>query len=96
MLLGLSRVARGARSGPGQGRGPLTTKRAPVGFKKGYGSIGLGRHTKKGFFHVYDTLVPMFKVPDLTNCTLKPYVSRRTPVITGAEGYWPGGKVNPR
>ena len=42
-LLGLARL------GPTQGRGPLTSKRAPH-LKKGYGAAGLGSHTKTGFF----------------------------------------------
>lgn len=31
-----------------KGRGQLSAKRAPIGFKKGFGAIGLGKHTKKG------------------------------------------------
>lgn len=34
--------------GPSKGRGPLIAKYAPVGFKKGFGAVGLGRHSKKG------------------------------------------------
>ena len=51
----------GTKIGPGKGRGPLNTKRAPH-MKKGRGAIGLGHHTKKGFFHINHMLVPMFKV----------------------------------
>ncbi|KAF4673169.1 hypothetical protein FOL47_010877 [Perkinsus chesapeaki] len=76
------------------GRGPLTAKRAPS-LRKGFGSIGLGTHTKKGFFLIDPRFVPQFKVPDLTDCPLKPYVSRQTPVINNARGFWPGGKINP-
>jgi len=67
-----------AKLGPSKGRGPLTTKRAPS-LKKGYGSIGLGRHTNKGFFLIDTRLVPQFHAPpDLSTCQLKPYVSKRT------------------
>lgn len=68
-----------AKLGPSKGRGPLNTKRAPA-LKKGYGAIGLGRHTNSGFFLIDTRLVPQFHVPpDLATCDLKPYVSRRTP-----------------
>ncbi|KAF4678677.1 hypothetical protein FOZ60_016258 [Perkinsus olseni] len=36
-----------SKLGPSKGRGPLTAKRAPS-LRKGFGSIGLGTHTKKG------------------------------------------------
>ncbi|EWC89760.1 hypothetical protein PFNF54_01339 [Plasmodium falciparum NF54] len=39
---------RFAKMGPSKGKGPLIAKYAPVGFKKGFGAIGLGKHTKKG------------------------------------------------
>jgi hypothetical protein len=74
--------------------GPLNTKRVPMMFKKGYGAVGLGRHTKKGFFHINPMLVPELHVPDLKNFELLPYVSRKTPVINGARGYWKGGLIN--
>ncbi|EER05567.1 conserved hypothetical protein [Perkinsus marinus ATCC 50983] len=83
-----------SKLGPSKGRGPLTAKRAPS-LRKGFGSIGLGTHTKKGFFMIDPRFVPQFKVPDLTDCPLKPYVSRQTPVINNARGFWPGGKINP-
>ncbi|SBT79867.1 mitochondrial ribosomal protein L41, putative [Plasmodium malariae] len=38
-----------AKMGPSKGKGPLIAKYAPVGFKKGFGAIGLGRHTKKEY-----------------------------------------------
>ena len=76
-----------SKLGPIKGRGPLNTKRAPS-LKKGYGSIGLGRHTNNGFFLIDTRFVPQFHVPDLEECELKPYVSRRTPVINGAKGFW--------
>ncbi|KAF4689343.1 hypothetical protein FOZ63_025559 [Perkinsus olseni] len=83
-----------SKLGPSKGRGPLTAKRAPS-LRKGFGSIGLGTHTKKGFFMIDPRFVPQFKVPDLSDCLLKPYVSRQTPVINNARGFWPGGKINP-
>ncbi|PFH34234.1 putative 60S ribosomal protein L27 [Besnoitia besnoiti] len=64
-----------AKVGPSKGRGPLLAKYASSGFKKGFGAVGLGRHTKKGFFIINPMLVPMFKVPDLSNCNLKCYVA---------------------
>mmetsp|Transcript_15019 Transcript_15019/g.34216 ORF Transcript_15019/g.34216 Transcript_15019/m.34216 type:complete len:92 (+) Transcript_15019:35-310(+) len=87
-------LVRLAKMGIGKGRGPLNTKRAPD-LKKGYGSIGLGRHTKKGFFHINPMLFPMIKVPDLNSFELLPYVSRRTPVISNAHPYWKTGKFKP-
>eukprot|EP00397_Hematodinium_sp_SG-2012_P072120 GEMP01152687.1.p1 GENE.GEMP01152687.1~~GEMP01152687.1.p1 ORF type:complete len:100 (+),score=4.50 GEMP01152687.1:28-300(+) len=82
-----------AKMGPSKGHGPLLGKRAPT-LKKGFGSIGLGRHTNKGFFHINTQLVPMFKVPDLTGFELKPYISLKTPV-TNAAPYWKTGKFRP-
>ena len=79
-LLGLARL------GPTQGRGPLTSKRAPH-LKKGYGAAGLGSHTKTGFFHINTQMVPKFVVPDLTGFNLKPYVSRKTPVMRTVKEY---------
>ena len=83
-----------AKLGPTKGRGPLTSKRAPA-LKKGYGSTGMGRHTNKGFFLIDTRLVPQFHVPEgLESCSLKPYLSRQTPVINGAKGFWKNNKVN--
>ena len=77
--------------GPTKGRGPLNTKRAPA-LKKGYGSVGLGRHTNGGFFLLDTRFVPTFHPPadPEKDYGLKPYVSRRTPVISGAQGWWKG------
>mmetsp|Transcript_53392 Transcript_53392/g.96420 ORF Transcript_53392/g.96420 Transcript_53392/m.96420 type:complete len:92 (+) Transcript_53392:77-352(+) len=83
-----------SKMGPTKGRGPLNTKRAPR-LKKGYGAIGLGRHTKKGFFFINPMLFPILKVPDLTDFELKPYVSRNTPVISNAHPYWKTGRFRP-
>mmetsp|Transcript_49012 Transcript_49012/g.106689 ORF Transcript_49012/g.106689 Transcript_49012/m.106689 type:complete len:93 (+) Transcript_49012:68-346(+) len=83
-----------SKMGPSKGRGPLNTKRAPR-LKKGYGAIGLGRHTNKGFFFINPMLFPILKVPDLNNFELKPYVSRNTPVISNAHPYWKTGKFRP-
>ncbi|CAD7952779.1 unnamed protein product [Amoebophrya sp. A25] len=92
-LLAFSRFFM-SKMGPTKGRGPLISKRAPH-FRKGFGSIGLGRHTKKAFFHINPQLIPMFKVPDLTGFKLKPYVSRRTPVVNNASEYWKTGRFTP-
>uniref|UniRef100_A0A1E1X144 Putative 60s ribosomal protein l27 n=1 Tax=Amblyomma aureolatum TaxID=187763 RepID=A0A1E1X144_9ACAR len=69
---------RHARYGSSKGRGPLIGKFAPIGFKKGFGAVGLGRHTKKGFFIINKMLVPNLHVPETINPELKPYVSPRT------------------
>mmetsp|Transcript_51166 Transcript_51166/g.121609 ORF Transcript_51166/g.121609 Transcript_51166/m.121609 type:complete len:92 (-) Transcript_51166:98-373(-) len=87
-------LLRLSKMGPSKGRGPLNTKRAPD-FKKGYGALGFGRHTKKGFFFVNPMLFPMIQVPDLNGFELKPYVSRNTPVINNAHPYWKSGKFQP-
>ena len=42
--------------GPSKGRGPLIAKFAPVGFKKGFGAVGLGKHTKKGTAYMHKCL----------------------------------------
>ncbi|KAL8429169.1 hypothetical protein Efla_006305 [Eimeria flavescens] len=71
-------AARLAKMGPSKGRGPLIAKFAPVGFKKGFGAVGLGRHTKKGFFLINYMLVPKLHVSESADCGLKPYVSPET------------------
>ncbi|KAK1443815.1 hypothetical protein BgAZ_206910 [Babesia gibsoni] len=68
-------LGRSARFGSSKGRGPLIGKFAPIGFKKGFGAVGLGRHTKKGFFLINKMLVPNLHVPQTMNPELKPYVS---------------------
>ena len=80
-----------ARLGPTQGRGPLTSKRAPH-LKKGYGAVGLGAHAKNGFFNINTGMVPKFIVPDLKNFNLKPYVSRKTPVMRTEKDYMMASK----
>ena len=80
------RSARLARLGPTQGRGPLTSKRAPH-LKKGYGSVGIGAHSKNGFFNINPQMVPKFVVPDNSDFNLKPYVSRQTPVMRTVRDY---------
>ncbi|CAD2095259.1 mitochondrial ribosomal protein L41, putative [Plasmodium vinckei] len=82
-----------AKMGPSKGKGPLIAKYAPSGFKKGFGAIGLGRHTKKGFFIINKMLVPNFHVPDLSDCNLKPYVSRKTPLIVMKKQLGPKRKI---
>ncbi|CAG25212.1 mitochondrial ribosomal protein L41, putative [Plasmodium reichenowi] len=84
---------RFAKMGPSKGKGPLIAKYAPVGFKKGFGAIGLGKHTKKGFFIINKMLVPNYRVPDLTDCQLKPYVSKKTPLIVMKKQLGPKRKV---
>ncbi|VWU52112.1 mitochondrial ribosomal protein L41, putative [Hepatocystis sp. ex Piliocolobus tephrosceles] len=82
-----------AKMGPSKGKGPLIAKYAPSGFKKGFGAIGLGRHTKKGFFIINKMLIPKFHVPDLSDCDLKPYVSRKTPLIVMKKQLGPKRKI---
>jgi large subunit ribosomal protein L41 len=87
-------AARFARLGPTQGRGPLTSKRAPH-LKKGYGAVGLGAHTKTGQFRINPELIPKFVVPDLTGgFQLKPYVSRKTPVMRTVYEYRNASKIS--
>ncbi|BAM39877.1 conserved hypothetical protein [Theileria orientalis strain Shintoku] len=67
-----------AKYGPSKGRGPLLAKFAPIGFKKGFGAVGLGRHTKKGFFLINKMLVPNLHVPEVINENRYPYMSNET------------------
>ncbi|ELR25514.1 uncharacterized protein ACA1_296010 [Acanthamoeba castellanii str. Neff] len=59
-----------------QGKGRLTPKMTPRGWYKGVGCRSLGFHTKKGT--VVPAKVPVYVIPDLTDCPLKPYVSWST------------------
>lgn len=43
-----------------------------------------GVTTRKGGFRLVDAKMPLWEVPDLTGCDLKPYVSRKTPLVSGA------------
>ncbi|KAG2176805.1 hypothetical protein INT44_007469 [Umbelopsis vinacea] len=62
---------RGAR------REQLTSKRGH-NFYKGTGSGAMGRHTKRGGYLVDWKKVRTYIVPDMTDFTLAPYVSRKT------------------
>ncbi|PXF41777.1 39S ribosomal protein L41-A, mitochondrial [Gracilariopsis chorda] len=65
-----------------KGNASLHPKHGPRFFYKGYGAKSMGRHTRKGAYVVkYDTKVPIYMVPDLEGCELKPYVSYRTPLV---------------
>ncbi|KAL8271342.1 hypothetical protein Esti_004781 [Eimeria stiedai] len=75
-LLHLSGV-RFAKMGPSKGRGPLIAKFAPVGFKKGFGAVGLGRHTKKGFFLINSMLIPKLHVPENVGSEVKPLIQNQ-------------------
>jgi len=62
-------------------RGNLTTKRLPIGWKKGKGVRPMGKMDNKGNFCVDRTKLLKFHVPDLTDFELKPYVSYNSPMI---------------
>ncbi|KAJ2758973.1 60S ribosomal protein L27, mitochondrial, partial [Coemansia nantahalensis] len=61
----------------GAKRGVLTSKKGH-NFYKGNRTGSMGRHTKHGSYVVDLDKVRTFAVPDLADCELKPYVSRRT------------------
>eukprot|EP01100_Stratorugosa_tubuloviscum_P014713 TRINITY_DN800_c3_g1_i1.p1 TRINITY_DN800_c3_g1~~TRINITY_DN800_c3_g1_i1.p1 ORF type:complete len:207 (-),score=55.71 TRINITY_DN800_c3_g1_i1:155-775(-) len=62
-------------------RGIVTPKTTSPRFYKGRGCTLLGRHTKKGGFIIQHYRIPQLVVPDLTDCQLKPYVSKTTPKL---------------
>jgi hypothetical protein len=63
--------------------GSLSQKRMPSGWYKGSGTPTLGFHTRKGRFVVQHERVPRVAVPvGLATTDLKPYVSKRTPLLT--------------
>ncbi|KAJ2080728.1 60S ribosomal protein L27, mitochondrial [Coemansia sp. RSA 988] len=60
----------------GAKRGVLTSKKGR-NFYKGNRTGSMGRHTKHGGYVIDLDKVRTFVVPDMTNCKLQPYVSRR-------------------
>jgi hypothetical protein len=63
--------------------GSLSQKRMPSGWYKGSGTPTVGFHTRKGRFVVQHERVPRVAVPvGLATTDLKPYVSKRTPLVT--------------
>lgn len=46
------------------------------------GDVKVGLHTSKKQFHVLESLLPKYVVPDLDGFKLKPYVSDAEPVVS--------------
>ncbi|KAJ1953598.1 60S ribosomal protein L27, mitochondrial, partial [Dispira parvispora] len=65
----------------GASREPMTGKRGR-NFYKGTRTGAMGRHNKYGGYRLDYSRVRTYVVPDLTNCSLKPYVSRQTEKIS--------------
>lgn len=70
----LSSIAR-KRHVPAKGWKVLTSKEYPK-INKGKGSMKAGFLDKWGNFQVVQSMLPQYKVPDLTGFKLKPYVAR--------------------
>lgn len=84
----LSSFARRMRWVPRTGWKVLSGKEQPK-FYKGKGSMKTGVHTRKKGFHLVESVLPQYVVPDLTGFPLKPYVS----LVTGAEVPVSGGRA---
>uniref|UniRef100_UPI00358E239E large ribosomal subunit protein mL41A-like n=1 Tax=Myxine glutinosa TaxID=7769 RepID=UPI00358E239E len=59
----------------------FTGKRGPRDYYAGRGARPTGRHTCSGKYAIVPEMVPEFVVPTLTGCTLRPYVSYKTPDV---------------
>lgn len=70
----LSSFARRMRWVPRTGWKVLSGKEQPK-FYKGKGSMKTGVHTRKKGFHLVESMLPQYVVPDLSGFPLKPYVS---------------------
>ncbi len=81
-------ATRGAPRGKsGRRFGSITGKHGNRFFYKGKGHKREGRFDNKRNF-ISDPLLKKFLVPpDLTGFKLKPYVSRKTPLVTNEEAY---------
>jgi len=71
----LSAVGRAHRRVAASGFGALTGKQAPR-FYRGKGATKTGVHTRRGRFHMLDSMLPRYVVPDLSGFALRPYVAR--------------------
>ena len=65
----------------------LTTKGAGKNFYKGTGSGSMGWHTKHGGYRIDWNKVRTYKVPDLTDFQLTPFVAKR---VEKEPGRFPG------
>lgn len=70
----LTSIAR-KRYVPAKGWKVLTSKEYPK-INKGKGAMKSGFLDKWGNFHAVRSMLPIYKVPDLTGFKLKPYVAR--------------------
>ncbi|KAL0486330.1 ribosomal protein mL41 [Acrasis kona] len=64
--------------------GHIIEKRGPQGKRpilERIPKIVFGKMTKKGKFVFDRYLVPLYPMPDMTDCKFKPYVSHKTPRI---------------
>jgi large subunit ribosomal protein L41 len=71
----LSAVGRAHRRVSASGFGALTGKQAPR-FYRGKGATKTGVHTRRGRFHMLESMLPRYTVPDLSGFALRPYVAR--------------------
>eukprot|EP01128_Nolandella_sp_AFSM9_P008158 TRINITY_DN4719_c0_g1_i1.p1 TRINITY_DN4719_c0_g1~~TRINITY_DN4719_c0_g1_i1.p1 ORF type:complete len:161 (-),score=44.29 TRINITY_DN4719_c0_g1_i1:253-735(-) len=62
-------------------RGKTNSKKGPRNFAKGRGARLMGKVSSKGKFTYRSFRTPVFMVPDLTDCELKPYVAYGTPKV---------------
>jgi len=74
-------LERSAKKGRRQQRGWHISKRGNKRFYKGRGARSLGEVDSKGHFRYNPAKLPVFHVPDLTDCELKPYVAYGTPKL---------------
>lgn len=70
----LSLFSRAQRRVPRLGYAAITGKQMPR-FYKGKGATKTGIHTRRGRFHLLESMMPKYVVPDLTGFALKPYVA---------------------
>lgn len=67
----------------GARRIPMTSKRGKQNFYKGRGAKSTGKHTNKGGYVIIKNKIPELVVPSLEGFELKPYVSYKTPYVSG-------------
>ena len=65
----------------GQSKGVMLHSWGNKNFYKGTGVNKAGRTTRKGGFQLHDIKMPMIEAPAYISPELRPYVSRKTPLI---------------
>ena len=76
-----SSVCFGGKFSKSQSKGVMLAGWGNKNFYKGTGVAKAGQTTRKGGFRLIDAKMPLIVAPKFVNPALKPYVSRKTPLV---------------